>query len=204
MKVTFIKMARIFCWNRYFLIYPHKCTLKKIEEKVPGKVGECIFHGQKCKSFQGPKVGPGPRPISYGLLCLPDLLHYVSKISEKISGPPLDQILDPLLGLLTISLYPTAVVSATYLSPVLFDTSICGLVSTLFLNYASSALSFNSAKIEWKFLKNSCCLAYQQTGSAGWAILNHVCLWAKYPVKRKFRFYYQVSWFENKKPLTVL
>ena len=78
---------------------------KKIEEKVPGKVGECIFDSQKCKSFQGPKAGPGPQPIFYGSLRLPDFtrqtsLHYVSKISEKFSRPPPDQILDPLLKVL--------------------------------------------------------------------------------------------------------
>ena len=166
-------------------------------------MGECIFHGQKCKSFQGPKVGPGPWPIFYGLLYSPDFASLHQQNLRKNFWAPLDQILDLLLGLLTISLYPTAVVSATYLSPVLFDAPICGLVSTLFLNYASSSLSFNSEKIEWKFSKNSSCLAYQQTASAGWAILNHVCLRGQVS-SRKFRFYYQVSWFENKKPLTVL
>ena len=63
--------------------------IKKIEEKVPGKVGECIFDSQKCKSFPG--------QYYTGCFDHQTLLHYVGKISEKISGPPLDQIKDPLL-----------------------------------------------------------------------------------------------------------
>ena len=71
---------------------------KKIEEKVPGKVGECIFDSQKCKSFQGPKVGPGLRPIFYGSLHLPDFaLLRRQNIGKNFWAPPLDQILDPLL-----------------------------------------------------------------------------------------------------------
>ena len=80
---------------------------KKIEEKVPGKVGECIFDSQKCKSFQGPKAGPGPRPIFYGSLRSPDFAHQTSlarlrfttsaKSRKKFLGPLPDQILDPLL-----------------------------------------------------------------------------------------------------------
>ena len=59
----------------------------KIEEKVPGKVGECIFDSKKCKSFQGPKVGPGPQLILARFAHLTPL-RYVGKISEKISGGP--------------------------------------------------------------------------------------------------------------------
>ena len=69
--------------------------IKKFEEKVPGKVGECIFDSLKCKSFQGPKAGPGPLPI-LARFARPTLLCYVSKISGKIFWPPVP-ILDPLL-----------------------------------------------------------------------------------------------------------
>ena len=62
---------------------------KKIEEKVPGKVGECIFDSQKCKSFQGPKTGPGPRSIFYGSLRSP---HFTSlhrqNLGKNFWGPP--------------------------------------------------------------------------------------------------------------------
>ena len=85
-----IKIARIFHIERYFVIYPHKCILKKIEEKVPGKVGECIFDSQKCKSFQGPKAGPGPRPIFYGSLRSPDFASLRwQNIGKNFWGPPL-------------------------------------------------------------------------------------------------------------------
>ena len=97
MKVAFIKIARIFHIERYFVIYPHKCTAKNWR-KVPGKVGECIFDSQKCKSFQGPKAGPGPRPIFYGSLRLPDFASLRRQnIGKNFWGPPLHQILDPLL-----------------------------------------------------------------------------------------------------------
>ena len=52
---------------------------------------------EKCKSSQGPKVGPGPRPI-LARFARPTPLRYVGKISRKFLPPPLDQILDPLLA----------------------------------------------------------------------------------------------------------
>ena len=63
---------------------------KKIEEKVPGKVGECIFDSQKCKSFQGPKAGPGPQPIFYSSLRLPDFASLCRQnLAKNFWGPPL-------------------------------------------------------------------------------------------------------------------
>ena len=60
-------------WPESFILkLPTQMYTKKIEEKVPGKVGECIFDSQKCKSFQGPKAGPEPQPIFYGLLRSPN------------------------------------------------------------------------------------------------------------------------------------
>ena len=35
---------------------PTQIKSLKFEEKIPGKVGECIFDTWKCKSFQSPKV----------------------------------------------------------------------------------------------------------------------------------------------------
>ena len=62
---------------------------KKIEEIVPGKVGECISDSQKCKSFQGPKVGPGPWLIFYGWLCSP---HFAAlrhqNLGKNVWPPP--------------------------------------------------------------------------------------------------------------------
>ena len=69
--------------------------IKEFEEKVPGKVGECIFDSLKCKSFQ---------PI-FAHFALLTLLCYVGKISEKIPGPNLDQILDPLLIICVFKLH---------------------------------------------------------------------------------------------------
>ena len=96
-KVAFIKtMARIFHIEIDILL-PTQMYTKKIEEKVPGKVGECIFDSQKCKSFQGPKVGPGPQPTFYGSLPSPDFAALHRQNLRKNFWGPLDQILDPLL-----------------------------------------------------------------------------------------------------------
>ena len=58
--------------------------IKKLEEKAPGKVGECIFDSYKCKSFQCPKVGPGPWPIFAHQLSFAKL----AKSQNKNSAPP--------------------------------------------------------------------------------------------------------------------
>ena len=42
-KITFIKMIRIFHAEIDICYVPTQMYIKKFEEKVPGKVGECIF-----------------------------------------------------------------------------------------------------------------------------------------------------------------
>ena len=75
-------------WNRYFVIYPHKCTLNNLKKNCQEKWENAAYLTVKnAKSFQGPKVGPGPQPILAYIACLTPL-RCVSKISEKISGPP--------------------------------------------------------------------------------------------------------------------
>ena len=56
-----------------------------------------MFSNEKPKSFQGPKVGPEPRPIRAHFICM-TLLHGVSKTRPKKSDAPLNQILDPPLS----------------------------------------------------------------------------------------------------------
>ena len=63
--------------------------IKKFEEKIPGKVGECIYDSKKCKSFQGP-----PILAHFAHLAL---FHYICKNVRKLFWDPLDQIQDPLL-----------------------------------------------------------------------------------------------------------
>ena len=72
--------------------------IKKFEEKVSGEEEECIFDIKKCKTFQGPKADPGLWPI-FALFTHLTPLCYISIISEKNSGAPLDQILDPLVDI---------------------------------------------------------------------------------------------------------
>ena len=70
-----------------FVMCLHKLLVEKIKEKVPGKVGEGIFDNYKCYSFQGPKAGPGLRPIYAHFACSP-ALHGVGKIQKNNSCPP--------------------------------------------------------------------------------------------------------------------
>ena len=72
--------------------------IKKFEEKVPGKVGECIYLIVK-NARASRALRWALDPSQYYIACFPHPtpLRYVGKISEQISGPPLDQILDPLV-----------------------------------------------------------------------------------------------------------
>ena len=56
-------------------MYLHKATVK-FEEKVPLKVGQCIFDNSKCRASRALRWVLDPANI--------DSLCYVSKISDKI------------------------------------------------------------------------------------------------------------------------
>ena len=71
--------------------------LEKRSQKLPGKLGECIFSHENPKSFWGSKAGPDPSP-RYARFAHPTPLRYVGKIGRTRTGAPLDQILDLLLG----------------------------------------------------------------------------------------------------------
>ena len=61
---------------------------KKIVLKGTPKWRECTFSNEKPKSFQGPKVGSGPRPIRAHFVHM-TLLHGVGKNWPKKFGVPL-------------------------------------------------------------------------------------------------------------------
>ena len=93
-NLYFQKLLESFVRETYnFVMCLHKLLFEKIKEKVPGKVGECIFDSKKCKSFQGPKAGPGPPPI----YTRSPALSAVGNFRKKILGPPPLPVLDPLL-----------------------------------------------------------------------------------------------------------
>ena len=96
MKVAFIKIARIFHIERYFVIYPHKCTLKKLK-KYQEKWENTYLIVKNARASRALRQALDPGQYFMAHFVCQISLHYVGKISEKISGPPLDQILDPLL-----------------------------------------------------------------------------------------------------------
>ena len=65
-------------WNKYFVMYPHKCKLKNLKESNK-KSGKMHIWKLKC-----PEMDIGPQLI---LSCFPHStpLHYISKISGKNS-----------------------------------------------------------------------------------------------------------------------
>ena len=68
-------------WNRYFVIYPHKCTLNNLKKKYQKK-WENAYVTIKMQELPGPALGPWTL-VNIGSLC------YVGKIAEKFSGAPL-------------------------------------------------------------------------------------------------------------------
>ena len=68
-------------------MYPHKATVK-FWRKSTRKSGRMHIWQLKIQEFQDPKAGPGPQPILAHLACLTSLCC-ISKILDKISGPPL-------------------------------------------------------------------------------------------------------------------
>ena len=68
--------------------------IKILKKKYQKKWENAYLIVKNCKTFQGPKAGPGSWPI---LACFahPTPLYYISKISEKFLAPPFDQMLDP-------------------------------------------------------------------------------------------------------------
>ena len=71
--------------------------MSKYHKKVLRKQGECIFGNEKPISFWGPKAGP--RPLAN--YCSLRSHNFTSLrrqcMLKEIWGPPLNQILDPLL-----------------------------------------------------------------------------------------------------------
>ena len=86
------KWSESFILKWIFCNLPTQMYTKKIEEKVPRKVGECIFGSQKCKSFQGQfcnSGGPWTPANIIRLISLARLRFPMSaKSRKKFLGPP--------------------------------------------------------------------------------------------------------------------
>ena len=79
-------------------MYPHKCTLKKFKKEYQEKWENAYLIVKNARASRALRWPWTPaKIIQLTLLARSTSLRYVGKISEKISGAPLDQILDPLL-----------------------------------------------------------------------------------------------------------
>ena len=104
MKVALIKIARIFHIERYFVIYPHKCTLKKLKKKYQEKWENAYLIVKNARASRALRQALDPGQYFMARFARQTSLHspdFASlrrqNIGKNFWGPPLDQILDPLL-----------------------------------------------------------------------------------------------------------
>ena len=116
MEIAFVKMARVFHIERYFVMYPHKCTLKILKEKYQEKWENAYLIAKNTRASRALRLALDPSQYYIPRFAHPTSLHYVDKISEKISGAPLDQILDLLVE------YPRNWVFALYQITVVYGS----------------------------------------------------------------------------------
>ena len=92
-------------WNRYFVIYPHKCTLNNLKKKYQEKWENAYMTVKNARASRALRQALDPG--HYWLASLAWLRFAMSaKSQKKFLGPPLDQILDPLV--ICVVLTPTA------------------------------------------------------------------------------------------------
>ena len=83
-------------WNRYFVIYPHKCTLDHLKKKYQEKWENAYVTVKNTRASRA--LRRALDPSQYWLALLARLCFATSaKSRKKFLGPPLDQILDPLV-----------------------------------------------------------------------------------------------------------
>ena len=99
-KIAFAKMFRIFHIEiRYFVIYPHKCTLNNLKKKYQEKWENAYVTAKNARASRALRWALDPG--QYWLTWLAQLCFATSaKSRKKFLGPPLDQILDPLVNLI--------------------------------------------------------------------------------------------------------
>ena len=83
-------------WNRYFVIYPHKCTLNNLKKKFQEKWENAYMTVKNARVSRALRWALDP---GHYWLALLTRLHLAmsAKSRKKFLGPPLDQILDPLV-----------------------------------------------------------------------------------------------------------
>ena len=86
-----------FC-SRYFVIYPHKCTLNNLKKKYQEKWENAYLTVKNARASRALRWALDP--CQYWLASLTRLCFAMSaKSPKKFLGPQLDQILDPLVNL---------------------------------------------------------------------------------------------------------
>ena len=89
-------------WNRYFVIYPHKCTFNNLKKKYQEKWENAYVTVKNTRASRVLRWALDPG--QYWLALLTWLYFAMSaKSRKKFLGPPLDQILDPLVENITWS-----------------------------------------------------------------------------------------------------
>ena len=84
-------------WNKYFVIYPHKCTLNNFKKKYQEKWENAYLTAKNARASRALRRALDPG--QYWLTSLAQLRFTTSATSRKtFLGPPLDQILDPLVS----------------------------------------------------------------------------------------------------------
>ena len=96
-KIAFAEMFRIFhIKNKYFVIYPHKCILNNLKKKYQEKWENAYLRVKNARASRA--LRRALNPGQYWLALLARLRFATSaKSQKKFLGPPLDQILDPLV-----------------------------------------------------------------------------------------------------------
>ena len=85
------------CWNRYLLMYPHKCTLTILKEKYQEKWENAYLRVKNARASRA--LRQALDPDQYWFTSLAWLRFATSTKSQEQFLPPHDQILDPLLNL---------------------------------------------------------------------------------------------------------
>ena len=83
-------------WNRYLVIYPHKCTLNNLKKKYQEKWENAYLRVKNARASRALRQALDPSQYwftSLAWLCLATS----AKSRKTFLGPPLDQILDPLM-----------------------------------------------------------------------------------------------------------
>ena len=91
------------CYKKLSWVYQEILVFNYFKNSIKRclKCRECIFSNKKSKSFQGPKVGPGPQPIKAHFICMTSLHKVGKKVQNFWFGPPLYKKLAAALSQLT-------------------------------------------------------------------------------------------------------